>query len=103
MITRKIMLNNIRRIGIHTGLELLDFSGSDVVSTLDNLQGEVCGRAGDLGKDVKAMNKRIQAVITFGLPPINIAVFTFHPAFLPVVFKASSWVGTIVSRAILKP
>ncbi len=101
-ITRKIMLDNIRRIGIHTGLELVEFSGSDVVGTLDNLQREVCGRADDLGNDAKTLNKRIRAVITFGLPPINIAVATLHPAFLPVVFKASSWVGTIVSKAILQ-
>jgi hypothetical protein len=100
-ITRKIVLGNLRFVEGFSQGEVREFSGAAVVGTLGNLMAEVCGRAKELDSDPEKMRKRLGAVVTFGLPPINIAVSVFHPVFLPVVFKASSWAGTMASKAIL--
>jgi len=100
-ITRNIMLGNLQFAeGLSQG-DVREFSGAEVVGTLRNLMAEVCGRAKALDGDPEKMRKRLGAVVTFGLPPINIAVSVLHPVFLPVVFKASSWAGTMASRVIL--
>jgi hypothetical protein len=100
-ITRKIMLGNLRFAGGLSRGDVREFSGSELVGTLRNLMAEVCERAKVLEGDPEKMRKRLGAVVTFGLPPINIAVSVLHPVFLPVVFKASSWAGTMASKVIL--
>jgi len=104
-ITRKIMLGNVRRLAAMNmnnpqNVNWQEASGASVLGTLKNLTDEVCERARFLDNPDKTKG-RIGAVLTFGLAPINIAVSTSYPVFLPVVFKASAWAGSVVSKAIL--
>ncbi len=100
-ITRKIMLNNTRQIEGATAEDGREFNGGKVVAVLENLRNEVCERSNDLAKNPAKMRKLLAGVVTFGLPPINIAAGAWYPVFLPMVFKASAYVGTVVSVALI--
>lgn len=97
-ITRKIMLGNVRRCLAANMNE--EFNGAELIGTLKNLTDEVCDRSRVLD-DPDKTKERLSAALTFGLAPINIAVSTTYPVFIPVVFKASAWAGNVVSKAIL--
>lgn len=99
-ITRKIILGNVRHLAAMNVNDWPEVSGARVLGTLKNLTEEICERVRSLDNPDRTKD-RIGAVLTFGLAPINIAVSTSYPVFLPVVFKASAWAGNVVSRTIL--
>ena len=94
------MLGNLRRLGAMKANDSHEVNGVGVMGTLKNLTDDVCEHATFLDNPDKT-KERLGAVLTFGLAPISIAVSTSYPVFLPVVLKASAWVGKVVSRAIL--
>jgi hypothetical protein len=99
-VTRNIIFGNVRRMRWLAESDVHTFDGKTTITTLANLRNEVCERAIDLAGNPDRVKKALEKTVTFGIAPINAAVAVSHPAFLPVVFKASALVGTIVSRAI---
>lgn len=97
-ITRGIMLNNLKRVAAYKTTDGGAFSGSDVVSALDNLKTELCERSDEFNHNSKGMAKVLERTLTYAVAPINIAVYVFYPVIHPLVFKGSGWAATMASK-----